>query len=112
LLYLEKAGEKYGLGIDRGKVRNERGEWEDFTGTYAVDTPNGRVIFYYQGGRLVALAFADDVCMLAESAPQAQQLLDAAVRFSRQWKLGRTETMEKKSVRSSIRRQEWLLMMS
>jgi hypothetical protein len=81
LLYLEKVGEKHGLGIDLGKVRNERGEWEDFTGTYAVDTPNGKVIFYYQGGRLVALAFADDVCMLAESVPQAQQLLDAAQEY-------------------------------
>ena len=29
----------------------------------------------------MALAFADDVCMLAESVPQAQQLLDAAQEY-------------------------------
>jgi len=38
-----------------------------FEGSYSIEAPHGTVVFYTQGGRLVAIAFADDVCLIAKS---------------------------------------------
>ena len=70
-----------GLGVDLSQIRNSDGTWGSFTGSYEVDSPHGRIIFYIQGGRLVAIAFADDVCLVAESLVKAQRTLDLAQEY-------------------------------
>ncbi len=49
-----------------------------FEGSYSIEAPHGTVVFYTQGGRLVAIAFADDVCLIAKTPDEAQILLHHA----------------------------------
>jgi hypothetical protein len=49
-----------------------------FEGSFTIEAPQGPVTFYTQGGRLVAIAFADDVCLVAKSPKEAQTLLSHA----------------------------------
>ena len=46
--------------------------------TYTIDAPHGSVTFFTQGGRIVAIAFADDVCLVAKSPAEAQVLFHHA----------------------------------
>ena len=66
LQYLDKVAAAEGLGIDLSTLRIQDQDIL-FEGSYSTETPNGTVAFYMQGGRLVAIAFADDVCLLAEN---------------------------------------------
>ena len=56
LVYLQEMAMEEGLGVDLSQIRNSDGTWGSFTGSYEVDSPHGRIIFYIQGGRLVAIA--------------------------------------------------------
>ena len=77
LVYLDKVAEKHKLGIDMASLRLD-GQDVPFTGSYSIEAPHGTVVFYTQGGRLVAIAFADDVCLIAKSPEEAQTLLHHA----------------------------------
>jgi hypothetical protein len=80
LQYLDKAAAAEDLGIDLNTLCID-GQDTPFDGSYSTDTPNGTVTFYMQGGRLVAIAFADDVCLLAENMAGAQVLMNAAQEY-------------------------------
>ena len=77
LVYLDKVAAKHQLGIDLASLRLE-GQEIPFEGSYSIEAPHGTVVFYTQGGRLVAIAFADDVCLIAKSPDEAQILLHHA----------------------------------
>jgi len=77
LVYLDKVAEKHKLGIDLASLCLE-GQEVPFTGSYSIEAPHGTAVFYTQGGRLVAIAFADDVCLIAKSPEEAQTLLHHA----------------------------------
>ena len=77
LVYLDKVAEKHKLGIDLASLSLD-GQDVPFTGSYSIEAPHGTVVFYTQGGRLVAIAFADDVCLIAKSPEEAQTLLHHA----------------------------------
>ena len=80
LQYLDKVASAEGLGIDLNTLRIQDQDIL-FEGSYSIETPNGTVTFYLQGGRLVAIAFADDVCLLAEDMEGAQTLMNAAQEY-------------------------------
>jgi hypothetical protein len=77
LVYLDKVAAKHQLGIDLASLCMD-GLEVPFEGTYSIEAPHGTVVFYTQGGRLVAIAFADDVCLIAKSPEEAQILLHHA----------------------------------
>ena len=77
LVYLDKVARKHKLGIDLASLRLD-GQEVPFEGSYSIEAPHGTVVFYTQGGRLVAIAFADDVCLIAKSPEEAQILLHHA----------------------------------
>ena len=76
-MYLGKVAAKHQLGIDLASLRLE-GQEMPFEGSYSIEAPHGTVVFYTQGGRLVAIAFADDVCLVAKSPDEAQILMHHA----------------------------------
>ena len=80
LQYLDKVAAKEDLGIDLSTLRIQDQDIL-FEGSYSIESPNGTVTFYMQGGRLVAIAFADDVCLLAEDMEGAQTLMNAAQEY-------------------------------
>ena len=80
LQYLDQVAKAEGLGIDLNTLRIQDQDIL-FEGSYSIETPNGTVTFYLQGGRLVAIAFADDVCLLAEDMEGAQTLMNAAQEY-------------------------------
>ena len=80
LVYLESLAEVEGLGIDLGSIVID-GEEVFFEGSYTVHTAKGDVTFFHQGGRLVAIMFADDLALIAENVTDAQVLLDATNEF-------------------------------
>jgi hypothetical protein len=53
LVYLDKVAAKHQLGIDLASLRLE-GQEMPFEGSYSIEAPHGTVVFYTQGGRLVA----------------------------------------------------------
>jgi hypothetical protein len=77
LVYLDKVAAVHNLGIDLGKILLDH-QLLPFEGSYTIDAPHGSVTFYTQGGRLVAIAFADDACLVAKSPAEAQILLHHA----------------------------------
>ena len=77
LVYLDKVAAQYDLGIDLGSIQRDH-QLLPFEGSYTIDAPHGSVTFYTQGGRLVAIAFADDVCLIAKTKDEAQILLHHA----------------------------------
>ena len=77
LVYLDKVAVQHQLGIDLASLRLD-GQEIPFEGSYSIEAPHGTVVFYTQGGRLVAIAFADDVCLVAKSPDEAQILLHHA----------------------------------
>ena len=79
-MYLESLAESEGLGIDLGSILID-GEDVLFEGSYTVHTAKGDVTFFHQGGRLVAILFADDLALIAENVKDAQILLDATNEF-------------------------------
>jgi hypothetical protein len=80
LQYLDKVASKEGLGIDLSTLRIQDQDTL-FEGSYSIETPHGTVTFYMQGGRLVAIAFADDAGLLAEDMEGAQTLMNAAQEY-------------------------------
>ena len=79
LEYLEQL-EGSSLGIDLGFLLVD-GVSIPFDGAYTIHTPTGDVTFFHQGGRLVAILFADDLVLLAETMRDAQVLLSATNEF-------------------------------
>ena len=79
LEYLEQL-EGSSLGIDLGFLLVD-GISIPFDGSYTIHTPTGDVTFFHQGGRLVAILFADDLVLLAETMKDAQVLLSATNEF-------------------------------
>jgi hypothetical protein len=77
LVYLDKVAAQHNLGIDLGSIKIDH-QLLPFEGSYTIEAPHGSVTFYTQGGRLVAIAFADDVCLVAKSPEEAQTLLHHA----------------------------------
>jgi hypothetical protein len=65
LVYLERVVHQQNLSIDLASL-NLEGQEMPFEGSYSIEAPNGTVVFYTQGGRLVAIAFADDVALIAK----------------------------------------------
>ncbi len=62
-------------------VSHTDGEEVFFEGSYTIHTAKGDVTFFHQGGRLVAILFADDLALIAENVKDAQVLLDATNEF-------------------------------
>ena len=77
LVYLDEVAAQYDLGIDLGSIQLDH-QLLPFEGSYTIEAPHGSVTFYTQGGRLVAIAFADDVCLIAKTTDEAQILLQHA----------------------------------
>ena len=77
LVYLDKVAAEHGLGIDLSSIKVGN-ELLPFEGSYTIDAPHGSVTFFTQGGRIVAIAFADDVCLVAKSPAEAQVLFHHA----------------------------------
>ena len=70
LVYLDKLAAQHGYGIDLGSIKIDH-QLLPFEGSFTIEAPHGAVTFYTQGGRLVAIAFADDVCLVAKSPEEA-----------------------------------------
>ena len=77
LVYLDKVAAEHGLGIDLSSIKVDH-ELLPFEGSYTIDAPHGSVTFFTQGGRIVAIAFADDVCLVAKTPAEAQVLFHHA----------------------------------